>query len=90
MLLEKDFRSTYKIAKIPKGNGKYRTIYSADPETNSLLRSYLPYLEDKLAAFDDTQANYAFVKNKNCVLNALQHLGFNYTLSFDLEDFFIQ
>lgn len=86
--LDKDQSMTYKISKIPKGNGKYRTLYIANRSTNETLRSYLPYLEEKLANLDETQANYAFLKNRNCVLNALQHIGFKYTLSFDLEDFF--
>ena len=78
----------YRISKIPKGHGKYRTIYRVDPHTSSHLRSLLPYLEDKLTVTDVIGANYAFVKGKNSVLNALQHIGFDHTLSFDLQDFF--
>jgi len=32
--------------------------------------------------------NYAFQKGKNCALNAIQHIGYRHTLSFDLKDFF--
>lgn len=52
------------------------------------LRQHLPYLEKKLLENDTLKVNYAFVKDRNCILNALQHVGSKYVLSFDLKDFF--
>ena len=78
----------YRVARIPKGNGKFRTIYIASAKDNAQLRKLLPELENILKIEDTCKSNFAFLKNKNCVLNAMQHLGFRYTLSMDLEDFF--
>ncbi len=78
----------YHKSKIPKNNGKYRIIYVADNEYTVLLKSKLPYLEKRLSELDATNVNYAFEKGKNCIENAMQHIGYNYTLSIDLIDFF--
>ena len=78
----------YRVARIPKSKGKYRNIYIPDNATKRLLRSYIPVLEEKLKSLDGSKVNYAFVKGKNPVLNALQHIGYNYTLTLDLKDFF--
>ena len=73
---------------IPKNNGKVRVIYIVDNDHKLLLKSNFPYLEKRLSELDKTHVNYAFEKGKNCVENALQHIGYNYTLSIDLTDFF--
>ena len=78
----------YKISRIPKRNGKYREIYIPSPEYSKVLRSIIPDLENILNKLDTYKANYAFQKGRNCALNALQHLGFRYTISMDLTDFF--
>lgn len=78
----------FRIARIPKGGGNFREIYIASPEGNRKLRALLPELESVLANVDECRANYAFEKGKNCALNALQHIGYRYTLSMDLEDYF--
>lgn len=73
---------------MPKGNGKFRDLYIASREDNQELRQLLPELETILANIDKCGANYAFEKGKNCALNAFQHIGYRYTLSLDLENFF--
>ncbi len=78
----------YKVAHIPKGNGKCRKIYIPSPEYKAQLRALIPSLESILHELDSHQLNFAFQKGKNCVLNALQHVGYGYTLSVDIEDFF--
>lgn len=78
----------YKISRIPKGNGKFREIYIPSPEYSKDLRSAIPELENILKKLDTDKANYAFQKGRNCALNALQHIGFRYTISMDLVDFF--
>lgn len=78
----------YRVARIPKGNGKFRYIYIASQKYSEQLRNLLPALESILDLTDTCQSNYAFQKNKNCALNAIQHLGYRYTLSMDLENFF--
>lgn len=78
----------YRIARIPKGRGTFRTIYIASENDAARLRSLLPLLEEILFDIDNEEVNYAFVQGKNCALNALQHTGYRYTLSLDLKDFF--
>jgi RNA-directed DNA polymerase len=78
----------YRIARIPKGNGRFREIYIASNGDSLRLRSLLPELNEILLNNDKYKVNYAFQKGKNCALNALQHMGYRYTLSMDLENFF--
>lgn len=78
----------YRVARIPKGTGKFREVYIASKKDARRLRELLPLLEDILIDTDNEEVNYAFVKGRNCALNALQHTGLRYTLSLDLKDFF--
>lgn len=85
---EARFSPSFRVSKIPKRNGEYRTVYALDWESKRHLLRHLPYLAKRLNTLDDEKANYAFVKGRNCVQHALQHIGYQFTLSFDLEDFF--
>lgn len=78
----------YRIALIKKGNGKFRKICVPNSQWKKTLRELLPTLETILDHYDTTRVNYAFQHLKNCALNAYQHIGYRYTLSLDLEDFF--
>lgn len=78
----------YKIIKIPKANGKFRNIYIVNDEKKKALYSYFSYLESKLRELDKGDVCYAFVKDKNCALNAFRHIGYQHTLSMDIVDFF--
>lgn len=78
----------YRVVRIPKGNGKSRLIYIPDQQTKKFLRGFLARIEEKLLELDKSKANFAFVKGRNPILNALQHVGFARTLSFDVENFF--
>ena len=81
-------KKDYKIIRISKGNGQSRKIYCVSQAQRDQYRLHLPYLETKLKELDNDNVNYAFTKGKNCTLNALQHVGFKFTLSFDLKNFF--
>ncbi len=78
----------YKRVRIPKGNGRYRLIYLVNYPFKIVLKELIPELETILLERDNTCVNYAFEKGKNCVEGALQHVGYKYTLSMDLTDFF--
>ena len=78
----------YKIVRIPKGNGRFREIAVPSKEDRLRLRGLLPDLERILNRLDSQRANYAFQRNRNCAQMALRHIGYRYTLSMDLEDFF--
>ncbi|RYH69868.1 MAG: RNA-directed DNA polymerase [Alcaligenaceae bacterium] len=79
----------YQTFRIAKGSGKFRTIYKPSQKDKLQLKSLLPILEDLLKNLTSKQSSsYAFEKGKNCALNALQHIGYKYTLSMDMCDFF--
>lgn len=80
--------TSYRRVRLAKGGGKFREIYIPAANDRMRLRSLLPGLENILSSVDDAHVNYAFEKAKNCALNAFQHIGYQYTLSFDLKDFF--
>ena len=73
---------------ISKKNGKFRRIFSLYKEQKAQLRELIPRLEKILLKHDSHQVNYAFIRNRNCVENAMQHIGYKYTVSMDLENFF--
>lgn len=78
----------FRLARIPKRAGTYRNICIPCASYAKSLRAHLPQLEAILANADSTHSNYAFERGKNCALMALQHTGYRYTLSMDIEDFF--
>ena len=59
-------------------------IYIVNPFKKFKLVKLIPYLEDTLKKVDQTNVNYAFEKGKNCSLGAMNHIGYKYTISFDL------
>lgn len=78
----------YHIMNIPKGNGKFRTIYAPSKLYKRELKIANKIISKLIHKFDDTKTNHAFIKGRNCITNAEQHTGYNFTLSMDLEDFF--
>lgn len=78
----------YQIFKISKKNGKHRVIYSIDTITKKILTSLLPTLQNIYDRNNVYNNNYGFIKGRNCVQNALSHIGYNFTLSMDIENFF--
>lgn len=77
-----------KIVKIPKKNGKHRVIYVPDKEEKRKLRGILGELNRKCQRVCDPAVVHGFMPMKSPVTNALAHVGHEYTISFDLEDFF--
>jgi len=78
----------YDIFYISKKNGKFRRIFSLYKEQKSRSRALIPYLEKILLKKDLYKVNYGFIRNRNCVEHAIQHIGYEYTISMDLENFF--
>lgn len=78
-----------KITKIPKGKGKFRTIYSPNREEKIFLQSILPALNQHALALDTHKVAHGFMPGRSIVTNALAHVGdWNITLHFDFEGFF--
>ncbi|SDG49079.1 Reverse transcriptase (RNA-dependent DNA polymerase) [Thermoanaerobacter thermohydrosulfuricus] len=76
-----------KIVQIPKRNGEYRTIYVPDKKEKQKFKNLLGELNRK-AKNILSNAVHGFVPGRSPVTNALAHVGYEYTISFDLEDFF--
>lgn len=77
------------ITRIPKGNGKFRTIYSPSPQEKYTLRSILHFINTRAISRDTHQVAHGFMPGRSIVTNALAHVGnWQITLHFDFEDFF--
>ena len=81
-------KKQYKIIKLPKGNGKFRTIYAPSKAYKTKLKTLLLDLQQKLHNLDDEKTIQGFVRGRGPVSNAHKHIGYEHTLSLDLEDFF--
>lgn len=74
-----------RIIKISKGNGKFRTIYAPSKTEKRELTQLLPELNRLVAK---CRFAHGFIKGRSPVTNALLHVGYAYSLCFDLKDFF--
>jgi len=78
-----------KITKIPKGNGKFRTIYCPSPRDKPLFKGIVHHLNDQAIDLDTHKVAHGFMPGRSIVTNALAHVGdWQITLHFDFEDFF--
>lgn len=77
-----------RITHIPKGNGKFRTIYVPSFEEKKHLKSLTGSLEQKAAKACPPEVPHGFTRHRSPVTNALAHVGHAYTLVMDLRDFF--
>jgi RNA-directed DNA polymerase len=78
----------YTVRKIPKGNGKFRTIYVPSEAYREALRKAIPALEEAALQICPPGVVHGFWPGRSCVSNAQQHVGYEYTVCFDLADFF--
>lgn len=78
----------YQEVSIPKRRGEYRVICIPGDELAERLDDYKLYLAQVLQESIRPDVSYGFETGKNCALMALQHIGFRYTLSIDLKNFF--
>lgn len=77
-----------RIIKIPKRSGGFRTIYAPDAKESRRFRNKLPRLTKHLVRICGDLPCHGFMPNRSPVTNAQQHVGFQWSLSFDLKDFF--
>lgn len=81
-----------RIREIPKGGGRFRTIYCPNAKEKRRLRDLLPLLNEIHAKAVDAAGTrgvaHAFVANRNPVTCAMPHRGFQVTVSCDLENWF--
>ncbi len=81
-------KKQYKIIKLPKGGGRFRTIYAPNKAYKEKLTSFLLDLQQKVHDADKDYTIHGFMRGRGPVSNALKHVGYAYTLSLDLKDFF--
>lgn len=79
----------YKVFQIPKRNSKrhsYRTIQAPSQR----LKQFLKYANTILYKTNlvDNNCSFGFIKGKNVVMNACQHINKKYVCNLDLKDFF--
>lgn len=77
-----------RIVKIPKGGGKFRTIYVPNREERAALRLVAGEVLTAQRKLCDRTVVHGFVHGRSAVTNATAHIGHAYTLCFDLKDFF--
>lgn len=77
-----------KIITIPKGRGRFRTIYCPSPEEKKRAASWIKLVQAKLMNTPQVDVIHGFMPGRSPVTNARAHVGYEYSLSFDLKDFF--
>lgn len=82
------FSTRMKIVRIPKGSGGFRTIYCPSADEKVFLKPLVPHLNEAAVICDKHDVMHGFMPGRSPVTNAKAHRGFEYTLSFDLKDFF--
>lgn len=73
---------------VRKKNGKVRVCYNPDPELKRRLRALVPQLNLLAEELDVHHVQHGFTEGRSPVTNAKPHIGWEYTVSFDLADFF--
>jgi len=77
-----------KMLKIPKRSGGTRTICVPSAKRKRECRALIPALQDIVRRVCDLEVVHGFAELRSPVTNAAKHVGFQYTVSFDLKDFF--
>jgi len=84
---------TYREFTIKKKNGKHRRICAPDADLLAAQRSILPVLSTlfsstELQLFGHTKVFHGFIKDRNCVTAAIQHIGYAHTIGLDISNCF--
>lgn len=78
-----------RFIQIPKKTkGEFRQICVPNAEEKHLFRTHLSALNKKASTLCDPDIVHGFMNHKSPVTNAERHIGYQYTLKFDLENFF--
>lgn len=81
-------RPGYKKFKIKKKSGGYREIYAPNRQTKAKQRLMVPRLTVLAKQVCNMDVVHGFMPMRSPVTNARMHIGYKFTLSFDLESFF--
>lgn len=77
-----------KVIKIPKKNGSFRTVVVPSKGLKKFLRFFVPQFEALCLLLDRGEVMQGFLPGRSPVTNAMRHIGYKYSVCFDLEDFF--
>jgi hypothetical protein len=87
-ILTDDGKITINIRQIKTGN-KVRKVYIPCEKGMKIYRGIIPYLEKlHIDMYGSDLFSFAFLKGRNCIDHAINHIGFKYTLQVDIKDFF--
>jgi len=80
---------TYREFTIKKKNGKHRRICAPDAPLLSFQRLRLPELSDLFHTREvntvGTDVFHGFIKDRNCVTAATEHIGYHHTIGLDIS-----
>ena len=77
-----------KQIKIPKRNGTFRIVVCPSSKEKQENRKLIPYFTQLALLLDVHKVSHGFVTTRSPVTNAKCHIGYEYSLCFDLKDFF--
>lgn len=77
-----------RVIKVSKGRGRFRTIYSPNDELRAVLAGHYAHIRDTMLSACDYRVCNGFMPGRSPSTNACYHVGYQYTLSMDLKDFF--
>ncbi len=77
-----------KIIKIPKKSGGVRLVYVPTPSLKKDMKKHLDRFVRVSMMLDKHRVVHGFMPCRSPVTNAMPHIGFRYTLQFDLLNFF--
>ena len=82
----------YRVFKLPKKSGGFRMIHAPSTNLKMIQREMLP---DLVSVFRKTEKHlglgriaHGFIKGRNAVTGAKQHIGYAVTLQMDISNFF--
>lgn len=88
-LFEPVRKGKMRIIRLPKNNGKFRTIYVPSRKEKAALRAVKHLIERRVKNVGPVhEVVHGFVKGRSPVTNAQAHVGHQFTLTMDLRDFF--
>jgi len=76
------------ISSIKKPDGRKRLIYIPTKQEKQYLRQVIPAVTWLVYNLDCQKVIHGFMPNRSAVTNALRHVGYPFSVSFDLKDFF--
>jgi len=83
---------TYRTFRLPKKSRGYRTIHAPDTELKEYQKKQIPklsrYFQKQLKVLGIENVPHGFIKGRNVITAAEQHVGYNFTVQMDISNFF--